>query len=146
MKTNVFHGVRMNRSWAIPLLAAIIGSVGCHSSNTESEPRPERPSRTRNDPYLIEGDEIQSTAQAQNLYDVVRIRRPAWLTKTVKTASGDEAVVVYLDDRKLGLLPVLRSLRVELAERLRFLSPTEAQLRYGPGHGALAAIVIEVPK
>jgi len=85
-------------------------------------------------------------ATAQSLYDVVRIQRPNWLTKTVKTASGSDAVVVYLDDRKLGMLNILREMRVELAVSMRYLSPTEAQLRYGPNHGSLAAIVVEVAK
>jgi hypothetical protein len=85
-------------------------------------------------------------AGARNLYEVVRIHRPAWLTKTVRNVSGDNAVVVYLDERKLGMLPVLRDMRVELAIRLVYLSPTQALLRYGPSHGSLAAIVVEVAK
>jgi len=64
----------------------------------------------------------------------------------VKTAVGNDAVVVYLDDRKLGMLNILREMRVEIALRMRFLSPTEAQLRYGPTHGSLAAIVVEAAR
>jgi len=136
----------MRRLWVAAALAAVaLSSEACRRYGDESEGRPERPRRRPHDPYLIDGEELRE-ANAQNLYEAVRIRRPAWLTKTIRGASGDEAVVVYLDDRKLGLLPVLRSLRVDLAERLRYLSPNEAQLRYGPLHGALAAIVIEIPK
>jgi hypothetical protein len=83
---------------------------------------------------------------AQNLYDVVRLQRPAWLTRTVRNAQGNDAIVVYLDDRKLGTLNILRDLSVDVAKGLRFLSPTEAQLRYGPTHGSMAAIVVEVAK
>jgi hypothetical protein len=137
----------MIRHWLLPALAsAACAAAACHRPAGESESRPERPSRTRNDPYLIEGDEIRAATSAQNLYEVIRVRRPAWLTKSVRDVSGDEAVVVYLDDRKLGMLPVLRGLRVDLPERMRYMSPTEAQLRFGPTHGPLAAIVIEIAK
>jgi len=126
-------------------VAAASSSVACHSLGSPSAGRPERPKSAPLNPYLIEGDELK-VETAQNLYDVVRIQRPSWLTKTVRNAQGNDAIVVYLNDRKIGPLNILRDIPVTAARSLQYLSPTEAQLRYGPTHGSLAAIVVEVVK
>ena len=49
-----------------------------------------------------------------------------------------------MDDRVLGAVATLRSVPVGLPDRVRYLSPTEAQLRFGNRNGMAAAIVIEV--
>lgn len=134
----------MNRRWWLALtLLGGLSAVNCRSP--QGGERPERPRSAPRDQHLIEGDELK-VATAQNLYDVVRIQRPAWLTKTVRNLSGNDAIVVYLNDRKIGPLNILREISVNAARSLQYLSPTEAQLRYGPTHGSLAAIVVEVSK
>ncbi|HEX7938720.1 MAG TPA: hypothetical protein VF483_06980, partial [Gemmatimonadaceae bacterium] len=143
---HMFPEVGMKRFFAIVVAAVSLGgAAACHSLGGTSAGRPERPRSSSLNPYLIEGDELK-VETAQNLYDVVRIQRPAWLTKTVRNAVGNDAIVVYLNDRKIGSLNILRDIPVTAARSLQYLSPTEAQLRYGPTHGSLAAIVVEVVK
>ena len=135
----------MNRSFVLAIAVAGLTTAACRRPASESPVRPERPRSAAGSLYLIEGDELK-VATAQNLYDVVRLRRPAWLTRTVRNAQGNDAIVVYMNDRKVGTLNVLRDIPVEAARSLQYLSPTEAQVRYGPSHGRLAAIVVEIAK
>ena len=128
-------------AWGIALK---LGASACHSSGSE-RPRSPRPQSARRNQYLIERDEL-GVAGAQNLYDVVRIQRPVWLTRVVRNVSGNDAIVVYLDERIIGSLNILREMPVHVAQKLEYLSPTEAQLRFGPKHGVRAAIVVETPK
>ena len=135
----------MKKRWLFAIvLLGCSSTTGCRSAQT-GDSRVERPKGAPRDQYLIEGDELK-VETAQNLYDVVRIQRPSWLTKTVRNRQGNDAIVVYLNDRKLGPLNVLREIQVTAVRSLQYLSPTEAQLRYGPTHGSLAAIVVEVAK
>ena len=135
----------MNRS-IVTLAAFLALSIsGCASQNTNGTNRPARPKSSSGQPYLIEGDELK-VESAVNLYDVVRIRRPSWLTRTVRNQSGNDAVVVYLDNKAIGKLNILREISVDVAERIEFLAPTEALLRFGPNHGSAAAIVVQVKK
>jgi hypothetical protein len=131
--------------WTVLLVTANLGAIACHAKAGTDSSRPERPRSSPLNQYLIEGDELK-VETAQNLYDVVRLQRPSWLTKTVRNAQGNDAIVVYLNDRKIGTLNVLRDIPVAAAQSLQYLSPTEAQLRYGPTHGSMAAIIVEVAK
>lgn len=136
----------MTSGWALALAFATASApVSCRRPDGTATTRPERPRSTPRDQYLIEGDELK-VATATNLYEVVRILRPAWLTRTVRNRQGNEAVVVYLNDRQIGPLNVLREMPSNVARRLQFLSPTEATIRFGPNHGSLAAIVIDLAK
>lgn len=135
-------------TWRAALALIVLGGAGCISCRRpegEATARPVRPRTAPRDPYLIEGDELK-VATATNLYEVIRIQRPAWLTRTVRNAQGNDAIVVYLNERQIGPLNVLREMPVNVARRLQYLSPTEALLRFGPSHGSLAAIVVELAK
>jgi hypothetical protein len=125
------------------LLALTLGGglAACRSANSEKPARPAGETSSRQDPYLIEGAEIQAT-KALNLYEAVRLRRPVWLTRTVGNQSGDRAVAVYLDDRLIGSLNILREMPLHVAQALQYLSPSEAQIRFGPNHGTKAAIIV----
>src|SRR5262245_728655 len=135
----------MPRSTVALAAIAALSLAGCASQNAAGTDRPARPKSTTGQPYLIEGDELK-VESAVNLYDVVRTRRPAWLTRTVRNASGNDAIVVYLDNKPIGTFNILRELSTNIAERIQFLAPTEALLRFGPLHGSAAAIVVEVKK
>lgn len=83
---------------------------------------------------------------AQTLYDAIRLQRPTWLTRTVRNSSGNDAVAVYLDERLIGSLNILREMPLHMARTLQYLAPTEAQIRFGPSHGSRAAIVVVLAK
>lgn len=132
--------------WRASLLVAAAWLSACHA--TRSGQRPTRPGPSQGagvSKYLIEGDELNATP-GENLYEVVRKARPVWLERTVRGASGNSAVAVYLDEHLAGSLDLLRQLQVRIARRLQYLSPTEAQLRFGARHGSRAAIVVETVK
>lgn len=73
-----------------------------------------------------------------NLYDAVRQLRPDWFRRS--RAGAPLSVVVYLDDRNIGDASVLRSFSVRSVREVRFLSVTEAQVRYGTLNRGRAAI------
>jgi len=136
----------MKLRWTILVVASAgLLTAACSRASSEGAGRPERPRTAPKNPYLIEGDELK-VETALNLYDIVRIQRPAWLTRTVRNRQGEEATVVYLDERKLGNLNILREIPPAAARSLQYLTPTEAQLRFGPNHGSVAAIVIAAAK
>jgi hypothetical protein len=133
----MFSDSMMNRRLlALLIVFAGLSAASCRRPADENDSRPQRPRTASKPPYLIEGDELK-VETATNLYDVVRIQRPAWLTR------DRDGIVVYLNERKVGLVAVLRQLPVNVAQSIQFLSPAEAQLRFGPLHGGSAAIVVQ---
>jgi len=134
--------------FVLALTLLLIGAA-CHrpaaAAAAAATGRPSRPERAARDPYLMEEEELKATG-AQSLYDAVKLNRPLWLTRTVRNATGNDAVAVYLDERYLGSLSVLRELPIHVAKRLQYLAPTEARIRFGPQHGSRAAIQVESAK
>jgi hypothetical protein len=107
--------------------------------------RTTRPEAISGEPYLIMGSELDPARQA-TIYDAVRQLRPSWLTRPVGGRTGDNTILVYLDGQVIGNLSVLRRLTVTTAERILYMSPTEAQTRFGSRNVRRAAIVIETER
>lgn len=104
--------------------------------------RPIRP-QPAGDQYLIAQEELQRTKQ-ENLYDAIRQTRPFWFTRDTRragAAAGD--VAIYLNEQLIGGLAQLRRIPVAATARVRYLSSTEAQLRFGPPNGLRPAILVE---
>lgn len=83
-------------------------------------------------------DEIQG-AKAQNALDAVRRLRPRFLQSRGQTsllARRDENPVVYLDNRRYGDIESLRMIPTEGIFEIRYLSPNQAQQRWGMNHSA----------
>jgi hypothetical protein len=123
-------------SLTIPL---VLIAIACHPGRTV------RPEAGLPAPYLILGSELDPARQP-TLYDAVRQLRPSWLTRSISGRTGDNTIVVYLDGQPLGNASMLRRLTVSTAERISYMSPTEAQTRFGSRNGARAAIVIETER
>lgn len=121
-------------------LAVCVAAYGCRSSGSERLNRPNLAGNQARNQYIIEAEELKGT-DAVSLYDAVRMRRPNWLTRTGRNTSRN-ALSVYLDERPIGSLSILREMPIHVAQALQFLTPTEAQLRFGPTHGSSAAIVV----
>lgn len=90
---------------------------------------------------MIRPVELEATRQA-NLYDAVRQLRPFWLTRDTRR-SGEGGIAVYLDDQYIGDASALRRLPIHATAVVRYMSPTEAQVRYGQVNALRAAIVVE---
>lgn len=118
------------RGFAICCAALVL--VACVSAGAK------RP--LKRDPYLISAAELAESS-VSNLYDAVRQLRPGWLRPTGRTA-GTQGVAVYLDEQLLGGGAALRRFSTHSVQELRYLRPTEAQVRYGPNNMGRAAIVL----
>jgi hypothetical protein len=49
-------------------------------------------------------------------------------------SGAEPGVIVYLDERLFGGVSMLRELAVNTIYEIRYLSATEAQQKWGPGH------------
>jgi hypothetical protein len=115
------------------LLFLIVMTSACASG------RPIRPS-VGGDQYHIVSEELRATRRSMNLYEAVRELRPFWFTRHVRT--GD-AITVYFDDQRVGSATQLQRVPISAAGSVRYLSPTEAQVRYGPTHPSGPVIAVE---
>ena len=118
---------------------ASLSFVAACAQSRQTRPAPNR------DQYLIVRAELAEVSQS-NLEDAIRQLRPTWFTRPATSSRGSAVpnILVYLDDRVLGAVSTLRSVPVGLPDRVRYLSPSEAQFRFGNRNGMAAAIVIEV--
>lgn len=132
------------RSFAIGFAGLMLafGALGCRSGQSGS---PTRPQSTTRDQYLILADELDATNR-DNLYDAVRQVRPGWFTRRTRNQQGDAGILVYLDDRQIGNATVLRRFSARDIDRVRYLSPTEAQVRFGQTNLGRPAILVETAK
>ena len=140
---------RTSRRFAITLASAAaisLNAAACSApaaSGTSSGPKP--------GPNLITADEI-ARVNVQTAYEAVQKLRPAMLRqRQVASANGQGgvaekapritgtgvasgAVVVYLDNTRLGDAEQLRSIAASSIGAVRYFSASEAQTKWGSGH------------
>jgi hypothetical protein len=97
-----------------------------------------RGSSPMGDPDVITREQIGGQGSARNAYDLVQSLRPQWLITrgltTLRQAAGEEDVVVYMDNGRLGYRDELRRVPLGSVQYLRFFSASEATQRWGAGH------------
>lgn len=91
------------------------------------------------DQNIVSADELEGTRQP-TLFEAMRIVRPLWFTSR---NGGPGSILVYQDDQPVGGVGALRNMSVLSAARVIYMSPNEAQLRFGPRNGMRPAIVVE---
>jgi hypothetical protein len=127
--------MRSSRLTAFVLLLAL--TAACASTSA-----PSRRTTGRRDARQLSAEEIKTSA-ASNLYDAIRSQRPEWLIKRGQTSINLEGdIVVYIDNVALGGPESLKSIDVQSVQTVRFLSASEAQMRFGVGHMHGAIVVI----
>ena len=85
-------------------------------------------------------------AVQSNLYDALLQVRSTWFSRRSRTG-GAQLIYIYLDDPLMGTTAgTLRSVSVNFPDRVRYLSPTDAQIRFGIRNNMAAAIVLEVDR
>jgi hypothetical protein len=98
---------------------------------------PQRPPgevRTTQSQSVLGADEIREAA-APDAYTVVRSRRPQWLRSVrATTISGNDGVVVYYGNARMGGIDALRQIPAANIRSMEFLRPATAQQRFGVGH------------
>jgi hypothetical protein len=125
--------MRAFRFIAIALL--VIVAAGCASTSSTGRRSASRDTR------LLTAEEIRQSSAA-NMYEVIRAYRPEWLIKRGQTSINLEGdIVVYVDNVALGGPESLRSIDVHSVQSARFMTASEAQMRYGVGHMHGAIVV-----
>jgi hypothetical protein len=138
MLGSIHHSEAMRALYGITL-ALLLGTVGCAPGERAGESAAPRPERN-----LITLEEIASAERAGSAYDVVQALRPNWLRGrspgTVQNPGGG-AVVVYVDDLRVGGVEHLRSLPSNTIASMRYLDSGDATTRFGTGHMGGAILV-----
>jgi len=111
------------------LLALFLGVTACASSSGSAD-------GPRRDPNVITQDELADLQQLDALQVVQRLR-PRWL----RIRAGAVPETVVNGSRIEGQAEALRNYRVGEIRELRYLSPSDATLRFGTGYPAGAILV-----
>jgi hypothetical protein len=118
-------------------------AVNACSAGPQAQTRPDQPEGRSQ--YLIMASELESTNRA-NLYDAVHQLRPGWFTRPTRGRQGEDAIVVYLEDRQMGSVDILKNVSTQTVQAVRYLGPTEAQVRFGQINGGRPAIILETKR
>lgn len=119
---------------AILIAVASMLIAACASSTSETR----RPGRDRT---TISAAELQRTAHT-DLYSAIASLRPTWLSRRGPSSIHFEGeLIVYHDRTRLGGPEMLSTIDVTRVMSVRFLTPSEAQARFGMGHPHGAIIV-----
>lgn len=128
------------RQAAFVVLSVSLAACASNSA-TSSESLSLRATPARN---IITATEIV-TSRVSDVYQAVTQLRPDFLrrrsTSATMTPLKPAAVSVYLDDLPFGGVESLRSIPLERVRVIRYLSPFDADLRWGGSHPAGAILV-----
>jgi hypothetical protein len=129
-------------------LALLLFATACGSSGTQ------RTGSAAADQRPITLEEIESVG-AGTAYDLVQVRRPAWLRTrgtqsfnegsrgvgaasaagaSIATTPGQTPIVVSLGAARLGGVEALRQIDIRTIGSVEFLGRAAADYRFGPGH------------
>lgn len=123
----------------LPRLAAPILLTLCLIFSTAcSAGRPVRQQRGDADSYHISRSELERS-RLPTMFDLIQQIRPLWLTN-----GNDASVAVYLNEQLMGGVANLRRISVHLTEEVRYMSATEAQVRFGQTNGLRPAILVTI--
>jgi hypothetical protein len=119
-----------------------LGTAACASGGGEGGD-----TRVASNPEVIDQEEIAYWAErgTRDLAQLVGLARPRWLRAPSGQrsiyGSGEAAIVVFRDQRYLGLLDELRNQPLDGVMELRWLNASEADALPGPGgfhaHGGI---------
>lgn len=117
----------------------MVGILSLGINGCGARPRNTDPGGVRSSDVLTI-DEIL-TSKTQNAYDAVRRLRPSFLqtrgpTTLLARNETPNAPLVYLDNRRYGDVESLRTITVDGIYEIRYLSPNQAQLKWGMNHAA----------
>ncbi len=115
-----------------PVLMACLGLALLSAHPAQAQQKKIR--RQRN---VITAEEVATRPGLSTAYDVVRSLRPAWLTTRGVTSTEDPragGIQVYVDGVSMGGVSELQSIGVDRIQQLRFLSSSDATMKYGTGN------------
>jgi hypothetical protein len=90
------------------------------------------------DTNVIDREEILSNRSASNAYELISSLRPLWFQTrgltNLRQAAGEEDIVIYMDNARLGAREALRRVPLGSIEYLQFFPAPAATQRWGGGH------------
>lgn len=93
--------------------------------------------RARGQRHLITRAEIEESG-ARTAFELVESLRPQWLWKrglqNLNEAAGNETLVVYMDNARLGPPETLRRVTLGSVRYLQYFDARRATQRWGAGH------------
>jgi hypothetical protein len=131
----------MRLSTSVLVLPALTLAAACARAPAPASLRhPVAPARHVAQP-TIPFEEIRASGVA-TAFELVETRRPMWLNKRGPQSFMHEGdVVVYLNNARMGYRAALREIAVSQIGGISYLTPSQADYRYGQGH-PYGAIVI----
>jgi len=112
------------------LALAVAASGACASSGQRAG------GTSGGDQSVITSEELRAST-ANNLLEFIRARRPRWLERNYSAVLRPErvsTVYVFLDNQPFGGPDALSQFPLSSAQEVRYFSPSEAQMRFGPGY------------
>lgn len=128
--------------WRFPLWPVLLAALCACAGGSVAERGPSR------DYSVLTAEEISSVSGVTTLYDVIRLRRPRWFTRPKPTAfrmEGQVDIVVYMDNIRFGGPESLRQMHPASVRLVQYLSPAQAESRFGQGHLNGAILVLTLP-
>lgn len=122
---------RTQRKLGMPLLAVLLASCAAASTGGSSE-------GPIGDTDVILREEIDRSGSSRNAYELIQAVRPQWLITrgiaNLRQAAGEEDIVVYMDNARLGFREELRRVPLGAVRYLEFFDARRATQRWGAGH------------
>lgn len=150
MSARIFFNVSLA---VLCLSAAACGGGRAATEGAGTSPAPQLQRRApRSDPNRLTRAEIEDAiaANIQNMWDLIRTRRPNWLRPSVSAGalgSGGRGtdVAVWLDNTRYGGPQSLQQIPLQIVQSVRYLTPSEAQGRLGLDNRGGAILVETLP-
>ena len=123
----------MNRSISkLVLPAAVMLLAACASGSSGGGDSP------IGNTDIITREEIDQSGGSRNAMDLIQSLRPQWLITrgitNLRQAAGEEDIVVYMDNARLGYRDQLRRVPLGGVRYLEFFDARRATQRWGGGH------------
>ncbi|MET0395457.1 MAG: hypothetical protein ABW277_01390 [Longimicrobiaceae bacterium] len=124
------------RPLSLVLVPALALAAACAPATSADPSAGAGTENRRSDFNALSRQEI-AESDAGTAYDLVRARRPRWLSSGLATASRNSSrdpVVVYVNRTRMGGPDALRTISASGVGSMRFYEPTSANLEFGNGH------------
>jgi hypothetical protein len=112
------------------IAAAVAAAAACASGG-------QRPgAASGGDQSVISSQELREST-VPNLLEYIRARRPRWLERNYAAVMRPErvtTVAVFLDNQPFGGPDALAQFPLSSAQEVRYFTPSDAQMRFGPGY------------
>jgi len=108
----------------------VLTAGGCASSGQRAG------TRSSTDQSVITAEELRESTTL-NLLEYIRARRPRWLERNYAAVLRPErvsTVAIFLDNQPFGGPDALSQFPLSSAQEVHYFSPSDAQMRFGPGY------------